>query len=176
VFEFHCKLEAKRKLFFIHINCEPVFFSYVRFSQDYHDDIRQEQMWEMQALSTTNQNGDNNDLLSGTSDPNDDQDSCSNHFVNDCDMPTTASTPTVAVGPAPNHHHSSLTMDESQCGTTKPTTNSVHQHTQHPHLQQQQQQQQQIHHQHHIGNGEFCFAANRHVDWQSFCDGFPICI
>jgi anthranilate/para-aminobenzoate synthase component I len=122
-------------------------------------------MWEMQALSTTNQNGDNNDLLSGASDPNDDQDSCSNHFVNDCDMPATAGTPTVAAGQAPNHHHSSLAMDESQCGTTKTTTNSIHQqHTSHPHLQQQQQQQhhqQQIHHQHHhIGNGEL-FAANQ---------------
>lgn len=68
----HIIVSTNTHIFFKHF---PSFFIN---SQDYHDDIRQEQMWEMQALSTTqNQNLDPNNSDSSSPENGIDTDSTS---------------------------------------------------------------------------------------------------
>lgn len=99
--------------------------------QDYHDDIRQEQMWEMQALTSTptqSQSGDQHSPNCGgvtDMDTSNDEKSDLDTIGMDC-----------SVGDKNENFREAATNNE--------------QHQQHPHLHQHQQSQQQ--HQHLISH------------------------
>lgn len=96
------------------------------FFQDYHDDIRQEQMWEMQALSTTtNQDSlsSSGDLLSSDPESNTSDIILNNHLNNNnvgtsCDLNNAMQ---IDVGHPPPSITTTTINNQIQNGITIPT-------------------------------------------------------